>query len=230
VSGDWLLGLGSALWFGILTSISPCPLATNIAAISFIGRRVDRPHAVITTGILYALGRTIVYVVLAGLFVSSLLSAPTVSHALQKYMNKLLGPLLILVGMMLLGLINLHTRGTDIGQRVSRRAEQWGVWGGLLLGVVFALAFCPSSAALFFGSLLPISVKYESRLWLPLAYGLGTALPVILFALAIAAGASAVARAFQRVAAFERWARTATGVIFIGVGVYFSLVFIFRVW
>ena len=230
MSGDWLLGLGSALWFGILTSISPCPLATNIAAIAFIGRRVDRPHAVIATGILYAVGRTIVYAVLAGLLVSSLLSAPTVSHALQKYMNKVLGPLLILVGMMLLGLIEFHTRGTDIGQRVGRRAEQWGIWGGLLLGVVFALAFCPSSAALFFGSLLPISIKYESRLWLPLAYGLGTALPVILFALAIAAGASSVARAFQRVAAFERWARTATGLIFIGVGVYFSLVFIFRVW
>ena len=230
MSGDWLLGLGSALWFGILTSISPCPLATNIAAIAFIGRRVDRPHAVIATGILYAVGRTIVYAVLAGLLVSSLLSAPTVSHALQKYMNKVLGPLLILVGMMLLGLIEFHTRGTDIGQRVGRRAEQWGIWGGLLLGVVFALAFCPSSAALFFGSLLPISIKYESRLWLPLAYGLGTALPVILFALAIAAGASSVARAFQRVAAFERWARTATGLIFIGIGVYFSLVFIFRVW
>jgi len=230
VSGDWLLGLGSALWFGMLTSISPCPLATNIAAISFIGRRVDRPHAVITTGFLYALGRTIVYVVLAGLLVSSLLSAPTVSHALQKYMNKVLGPLLVLVGMMLLNLIEFRTRGSELGARVGRRAEQWGVWGGLLLGVVFALAFCPSSAALFFGSLLPISIKYESRLLLPLAYGVGTALPVILFALAIAAGAGAVARAFQQVAVFERWARTATGVIFIGVGVYFSLVFIFRVW
>ena len=230
MSGDWLLGLGSALWFGILTSISPCPLATNIAAISFIGRRIERPHAVITTGILYALGRTIVYVVLAGLLVSSLLSAPSVSHALQKYMNKVMGPLLILVGMVLLDLIQIPTRGSGIGQRVGRRAEQWGIWGGLLLGVVFALAFCPSSAALFFGSLLPISVKYESRLWLPLAYGLGTALPVILFALAIAAGAGAVARGFQRVAVFERWARLATGVIFIAVGVYFSLAFIFRVW
>jgi len=221
MSGDWLLGLGSAFWFGILTSISPCPLATNIAAISFIGRRVDRPHAVLTTGILYAVGRTLVYMALAALLVSSLLSAPTLSHALQKYMNKLIGPLLILVGMILLGLIEIRTRGSDIGQRVGQRAERWGVWGGLLLGIVFALTFCPSSAALFFGSLVPISVKYESRLLLPLAYGVGTALPVILFALAIAAGAGAVAKAFQGVAAFERWARTATGVIFIGVGVYF---------
>ena len=189
MNSEWLIGLGSAFWFGILTSISPCPLATNIAAISFIGRRVDRPHAVLTTGVLYALGRTGVYVTLAGLLVSSLLSAPTVSHALQKYMNKVMGPLLILVGMILLDLIRISTRGSNIGQRVVRRAERWGVWGGLLLGVVFALAFCPASAALFFGSLVPISIQYESRLLLPLAYGLGTALPVILFALAIAAGA-----------------------------------------
>lgn len=230
MTGDWLIGLASALWFGILTSISPCPLASNIAAISFIGRRVDRPHAVLTTGVLYAFGRTIVYVVLAWLLVSSLLSAPAVSHFLQKYMNKVMGPLLILVGMILLGLIEIPMRGSGLSARVGSRAEQWGVWGGLLLGIVFALAFCPASAALFFGSLVPISVKYESRLWLPLAYGLGTALPVILFALAIAAGAGAVARAFQRVATFERWARMATGVIFVAVGVYFSLKFIFRVW
>lgn len=229
MNGELFLGVGSALWLGILTSISPCPLATNIAAISFIGRRVDRPHAVLNTGMLYAVGRSLVYMILAALLVSSLLSAPSVSHALQKYMNKVMGPLLILVGMILLGLINIPTRGSNLGQRVGQRAERWGVWGGLLLGVVFALAFCPSSAALFFGSLVPISVKYESRLLLPLAYGLGTALPVILFALAIAAGAGAVARAFHQVAIFERWARTATGVIFIGVGVYFSLVFIFRV-
>ena len=230
MSVEWLVGLGSAVWLGVLTSISPCPLATNIAAISFIGRRIDRPHAVLGTGILYALGRTIVYVALAALLVSSLLSAPTVSHALQKYMNKVMGPLLILVGMVLLGLIEINTRGSDMGQRVGIRAQRWGIWGGLLLGVVFALAFCPASAALYFGSLLPISIKYQSRVLLPLAYGLGTALPVILFALAIAAGAGAVARAFQQVAAFERWARATTGLVFVVVGVYFSLVFIFRAW
>ncbi len=230
MTGEWLLTIASALWLGVLTSISPCPLATNIAAISFIGRRVDRPHAVLSTGLLYACGRAIVYIALAALLVSSLLSTPGVSHALQKYMNKALGPLLILVGMVLLGLIQIPTRGSALGQRMGRRAEHWGVWGGLALGVVFALAFCPSSAALFFGSLVPVAIKYESRLALPLAYGLGTALPVILFALAIAAGAGAVARAFQQVAAFERWARLVTGAIFILIGLYFTVVFIFRLW
>lgn len=228
MSADFVVALGTALWLGILTSISPCPLATNIAAISFIGRRVDRPHAVLGTGLVYACGRTLVYVALAALLVSSLLSAPGVSLALQKYMNKAMGPLLIVVGMFLLGLIQIRTRGSSLGPGVAQRAERWGIWGGLLLGVVFALAFCPASAALFFGSLIPLSIKVESRLWVPMAYGLGTALPVIAFAVALAAGAGAVARAFQQVSAFERWARTATGAVFIAVGFYFSLVFIFR--
>lgn len=229
MSGDWLLGLGTALWLGVLTSISPCPFATNIAAVSFIGRRVDRPRAALSTGLLYGCGRSLVYIVIGMLLVSSLLSAPGVSHILQKYMNKVMGPLLILVGMVLLGLLEIRTRGSDVGWRVGRRTEHWGVWGGLALGVVFALAFCPASAALFFGSLVPISIKYESRFLLPMAYGVGTALPVIMFALAIAAGAGVVARVFQRVATFERWARTATGVIFIAVGVYFSLKFVFHI-
>lgn len=230
MTGDWLLAIASALWLGILTSISPCPLATNIAAISYIGRRVDRPHAVLSTGLLYACGRAIVYVSLAALLVSSLMSAPGVSHALQKYMNRALGPLLILVGMILLGLIQIPTRGSMVGQRIGQRAEHMGIWGGLALGIVFALAFCPASAALFFGSLLPVSIRYESRFLLPLAFGVGTALPVIAFALAIAAGAGAVARAFSRVALFERWARTITGAIFIVVGICLTLVFIFGAW
>ncbi|MBI4718469.1 MAG: sulfite exporter TauE/SafE family protein [Planctomycetes bacterium] len=229
MSGEWLLALGSALWFGVLTSISPCPLASNIAAISFIAQRLDRPRAVVVTGMLYALGRTAVYVALAALLVSSLLSAPAVSHALQRYVNKAIGPLLILVGMVLLGLLEFQTRGSALGARVGRHAERWGIWGGLLLGLAFALAFCPSSAALFFGSLVPLSVKCESRLALPLVYGVGTALPVVLFALAVAAGAGATGRAFRRVAQFERWARNLTGVVFILVGVYFSLVYVFRI-
>lgn len=227
MSADWWLGAASAAWFGVLTSVSPCPLAANIAAISFVGRRVDSPRAVLWTGLLYASGRTLVYVSLALLLVSSLLSAPTVSHALQRYMNKALGPLMILVGMVLLGLIEIRTRGSSAGERVGRRVEHWGVWGGVPLGIVLAVAFCPASAALFFGSLIPMSIKYESRLVYPLLYGVGTGLPVILFSLAIAAGAGAVARAFHQAAVFERWARTVTGIIFIAVGIYFSVVYIF---
>jgi cytochrome c-type biogenesis protein len=229
VTGELLLGIASAFSFGILTSISPCPLATNIAAISFIGRRIDSPRAVVATGLLYTLGRTVVYVVLGTLLVSSLLSTPVVSDLLQKHMNKILGPILILVGMLLVGLIQINTKGSQLGEKVGKRVETWGMWSGLALGVVFALSFCPGSAALFFGSLVPLAVKHESPLLLPFVYGAGTALPVIIFAILIAFSTRAVGQAFNRITQFEWWARRATGLIFIGVGLYFSLAYIFRV-
>ena len=223
------LATGSAIWIGVLTSISPCPLATNIAAISFIGRRIESPRAVLATGLLYTLGRTLAYVVLAALLVFSLLSASAVSHQLQKYMNKLLGPLLILVGMILLELIRVNTRGSGLGEKIGHRVESWGAWGGFILGVVFALSFCPASAALFFGGLVPLAVKHESSLVLPTVYGAGTAGPVLVFAVLIAMGTRAVGSAFNRIAQFEVWARRGTGMLFIGIGVYFCLRFIFCV-
>jgi len=222
------MGLGSAAWLGILTSISPCPLATNIAAISFIGRRVGHPRAVAATGLLYTLGRSLTYVVLAVVLVSSLLSAPVVSHVLQKYMNEILGPILILVGMLLLELIQIKVPGGGANEKIGKRVEGWGIWGGLALGVVFAMSFCPASAGLFFGSLIPLSVKYESRVLLPLPFGVGTALPVFVFAILIALGTQAVGRAFAKITQFEWWARRVTGMVFVVVGVHFCLTFIFR--
>ena len=226
---EMALGMCSAVWLGVLTAISPCPLATNIAAISFIGRRIDNPRAAVTTGLLYAVGRTVAYTVLAALLVSSLLSAPMVSHALQKHMNKILGPLLILVGMLLTGLIEFNVKGSGLAARLGQRVESWGIWSGLALGAVFALSFCPGSAALFFGSLIPLAVKYESVFILPALYGAGTALPVLVFAILIAVSTRAVAQAYDRITQFEWWARRITGALFIGIGVYFCLAFIFRV-
>lgn len=227
MTGELFILMGTAAWLGILTSISPCPLATNIAAVSFIARRIERPRAALVTGLLYALGRSAVYVVLGALLVSSMLAAPSVSHWLQKYMNKLLGPVLILVGMVLLGLIALPGGGNGWSARAGQRVQNWGIWSGLALGIVFALSFCPSSAALFFGSLLPLSVKAESSVLLPTVYGVSTALPVIAFAVLIAFGAQAVGKAFDRLSAFERWARRVTGALFILLGIYFTLRFVF---
>jgi len=221
----WLLAAGSALWLGILTSISPCPLATNVAAISFVGRRVDQPRYVLLTGLLYTTGRTLTYVVLGVLVVGGLLSVPMLSHWLQKYMNRLLGPILVLAGMFLLELLPVPTGGGALGQWVQKRAESGGLWVALLLGIVFALSFCPVSAALFFGSLVPLSVQQESRVLLPLLYGVGTALPVLLFGFLLAAGANRIARAFEQVSRFEYWARRLTGLLFIAIGVYFTLAY-----
>ena len=222
-------GAALALWLGILTSISPCPLATNIAAISYIGRRVDSSRQVFLTGLLYTLGRTLAYLGLAVLLVATALSVPQISLFLQKYMHVLLGPILILVGMFLLGLIQFSMGGSGISENMQKRVDALGIWGALLLGLVFALSFCPTSAALFFGSLIPLSLNANSSVALPVIYGVGTALPVIVFAVLIALSAQSVGKAFNVLSKVEWWARMITGAIFLAVGIYFSLKYIFEV-
>ena len=222
---SFFIASASALWLGILTSISPCPLATNIAAITFVGRKVDKPGYALCTGILYTIGRTITYVALGVILVSSMLSMPVVSHWLQKYMHKLLGPVLILVAMLLLDMLRFTGKGSNLGQWCQQRAEKFGLGGALFLGLVFALSFCPVSAALFFGSLIPLSVKHSSGIILPLIYGIGTALPVFVFGLLISFGAGAMAKAFHKVSQFELWARRITGAVFLIIGIYFTLIY-----
>ena len=224
---EWPVVLLSALWFGVLTSISPCPLATNLAAISYVGRRVDSPRKVFISGLLYTGGRMVTYSVLGTVLVTSLLSAPSLSYSLQKYMNLALGPLLILVGMVLLELITFHIGGRGISESMQQRVERMNVWGAGLLGILFALSFCPTSAALFFGSVLPLAVKWQSGLVLPAVYGIATGLPVLLFAGLIAVGAHRVAQTYNHVVTFERWARYVTGGLFILVGIYYCWVYIF---
>ena len=218
-----------ALWLGVLTSISPCPLATNIVAISFIGKRVGQTRQVLLSGLLYAAGRVVAYLALAVVLIGGLLSVPQVSNFLQKYMNKLLGPILILAGMFLLELITVNVRGVSVSEKMKERAEKGGMLSASLMGVVFALSFCPISAALFFGSLIPLSIKHGSKLLFPSLYGLGTALPVVSFAILVALGAQSVGKAFNKLTQVELWARRATGVVFICVGVYLSLRYIFGI-
>ena len=219
----------SALWLGILTSISPCPLATNIAAISYVGREVKDPRRVLFSGIFYTVGRTAAYVVLAFALVASLMSAPHVSHSLQKYMNKILGPLLIVVGLFLLDWIRIGWTGTKPGEGFQKRVGNMGMWGAGLLGFGFALSFCPISAALYFGSLLPLALEHESRVLLPLLYGVGTALPVVVFAVIIAWSAKSLSKAFVGITRIERWARLTTGAVFIIAGIYLTLENIFGI-
>jgi cytochrome c-type biogenesis protein len=223
------LAVASALWLGILTSISPCPLATNIAAVSFIGRRVGSPRRVLFTGVLYALGRTLAYLALGALLVTSVLSVPELSMFLQRYMNKLLGPILIVAAMFLLDMISLKLPGSGISQSMQTRLQAIGAWGALPLGMIFALTFCPVSAALYFGSLIPLAIKVRSSVVLPGAYGIGTALPALAFALLLALSARSVGQAYGALAKVERGARWTTGVVFLGIGVYYSLKFIFGI-
>jgi cytochrome c-type biogenesis protein len=226
---ELIIGAGSALWLGILTSISPCPLATNIAAISYIGRKVGNSRQVFLTGLLYTIGRTLAYLALAFAIVASVLSVPQISLFLQKYMHLALGPILIVAGMFLLGLIEFNMGGAGMGEGLKKRVDAMGIWGALLLGVVFALTFCPTSAALFFGSLIPLSLKVNSTIALPAIYGAGTALPVMIFSVLLATSAKSVGKAYNVLAKIEWWARMITGWIFVLVGIYFSLKYVFQV-
>jgi cytochrome c-type biogenesis protein len=227
--GGLAAAIGAALLLGIQTSISPCPLATNIAAVSYIGRRVGRPGLVLASGVLYTLGRMLVYIALGWLLTQSLLSASSVSMNLQHYMNLLLGPLLILVGMFLLELIGARWTGVNVGEVWQRRAERLGIWGAGLLGIVFALAFCPVSAAFFFGGLLTLAVQNKSPLLLPAVFGAGTALPAFVFAVVIALSAAWVGVIFDKLRVIEFWARRVAGIVFILAGIYLSLHYIWLV-
>lgn len=225
-----LLGAASAFWLGILTSISPCPLATNIAAVSFIGRQFDRAPKVAFSGLSYVLGRMLAYAGIGGLLVAGLLTAPALSGFLQKHMNRILGPLLVLVGMVLLDLLRVSFPGGGVSGRMQARAERGGIWGAGVLGFVFALSLCPISAALFFGSLVPLSVRHGSPVLFPLLYGVGTGLPVLVLAGMIAAGARSIGAVFRELSRVERWARRITGIVFIGAGIHFTLRYVFELY
>jgi len=221
----FLLSFFSAFWLGILTSVSPCPLASNVAAISYLSRETEHPARMLLTGFLYSLGRVITYVALGVLITGSLLNIPEVAFFLQSRMNQFLGPVLVLTGAILLEWIRLGSLGFVFSEKGVSWIRSLGNLGALILGLLFALSFCPVSAALFFGSLIPLSVKHCSGVVLPLIYGIGTALPVFVFGLLVALSAGVMAKAFHKVSQFELWARRITGVIFLFIGIYFTLAY-----
>ena len=222
------IGFVSALWLGILTSISPCPLASNVAAISFLSKKITHPVLVFISGLAYTLGRMVSYALLGWIIVSSLLSVPQVAQFLQKYMGKALGPLLILTGLILLEIITIRLPGVSLSQKHHNKLVESGASGAFLLGFIFALAFCPISAALFFGSLIPLAINSKSGIVLPFIYGIGTGLPVLVFAVAIALGATSLSHWFHKITKLEYYTRKITGAVFIIVGLYYTGIYIFR--
>lgn len=215
----------TALWLGILTSISPCPLATNIAAVSFLSKKIGHPKTVLLSGISYTIGRMSAYAILGFLIVKSLLSVPLAANFLQKYMNKALGPILIITGLFLLGILKFNIPNLAISEKHQNKLVGSGISGAFALGFIFALSFCPVSAALFFGSLIPLAVDSKIGLSLPFIYGIGTGLPVFIFALGIALGITSLSRWFHKIAKLEIYGRKITGAIFMAVGVYYIFVF-----
>lgn len=218
-------GIASALWLGIMTSISPCPLATNVAAISFLSKKITHPAVVLLAGIAYTAGRMALYALLGFLIIKSIFGVPQVAQFIQTYLVKALGPLLIVTGLVLLEVIKLHLPGLSLSQKHHNALAEAGVPGAFALGFVFALAFCPVSAALFFGSLIPLALNNQLGAGLPFIYGIGTGLPVLAFAVMIALGVASLSHWFQRLTVLELYMRKITGIIFIIVGVYYGIVY-----
>jgi cytochrome c biogenesis protein CcdA len=221
--------VASAFWLGVLTSISPCPLATNIAAVSYVGRESANPRRLLGAGLLYTIGRAATYALVGGILATGLIAAFEASTFLQTTVPQLVGPILIVIGVVVLGLVAIPLGNSNLGARFGERFGALGAWGALPLGALFALSFCPVSAALFFGGLLPLATRASSAIVLPLVYGIGTAIPVVVFAVAMAFGARSLAGLFTMVTRFDRWIRGATGVVLIGVGIYLTLTTVFRV-
>jgi cytochrome c-type biogenesis protein len=219
----------SALWLGILTAISPCPLATNIAAISFIGRKAGQKNHVIGSGLLYSAGRTIAYVLLGVVITAGMLGSAEVSRFLQKYMNEALGPILIILGLALLGWIGSGASLHIGAEKLQQKAQKGGLLWAVPIGFLFALSFCPVSAGLFFGGLLPLALKHESSIMLPVVYGIGTSLPVVIFAFLMAFGSAYVGKAFNRLTHIEIWIRRLAGAAFILAGLYYCLTHIYGI-
>jgi cytochrome c biogenesis protein CcdA len=237
----YILYILAALYLGLLTSISPCPLATNIAAISYVARKVGNTRMLVNAGLLY--------LALAVLLTTTALSIPVVSIFLQKYMHLVLGPIFLLLGMFLVGLITISSGGTMMSERMQKRVDAMGIWGALLLGVFFALSFCPTSAAWFFGLValimgseagaitgvlekvgiaLPQASLAGGSFILPLVYGVGTGVPVLVVAFLLAYSAKSVGKTYNVLSKVEWWARMTTGWLFIVVGIWFSLTYVFE--
>lgn len=218
-----MIAILSAIWLGILTSISPCPLATNIAAVSFLSKKINHPKAVLISGIIYTLGRMIAYAVLGVIIINSLASIPLVANFLRRYMNKILGPVLLITGLFLLDIVRLNISGPALSKEKQESLAKSGLKGSFFLGFLFALGFCPISAALFFGSLIPLSLKSSYGMILPFIYGIGTGLPVLMFSFCMAFGVSTLSHWFNKMTTLEKYTRKITGIIFILVGMYFIL-------
>lgn len=219
-----IIAIFSALWLGILTAVSPCPLATNIAAISFISKNIECPYKTVLAGLLYVLGRIFAYIVLGFIVIGGLLAVPSVANFLQHSINKFIGPILIFVGLLLLNVIKLNFSFGVNHDKFKEFAQTSSFLGAFLLGVIFALSFCPVSAALFFGSLTSIAVEYHSRLMIPAMYGVGTGLPVVIFAIVIAFSVHKLGEIYNNIVKFETWFRRITGGIFIIAGIYSTII------
>ncbi|RPJ64149.1 MAG: sulfite exporter TauE/SafE family protein [Dehalococcoidia bacterium] len=214
----------TAFFLGLMATVGPCTMATNIAALAYVGRNLtDRKYSVVTAA-LYTLGRMLTYTVLGALIIYLGLSIPGVSLFLQDVGEKALGPFLIVIGIIMLFIdkISFGRSGNSLSNLGAKVAD-WGMIGGLPLGAIFALAFCPYSAVLFFAVLLPLALKTTGGVTLPAFFAIGTGLPVLVFGLLISFGVASISKWVEAIGRSEKIIRIVIAVIFIGIGIYYMI-------
>ena len=212
----------TAFLIGILTSISPCPLATNITAIAYISKNIKTPRHTLFNGLFYTLGRGISYTILATLIYFGL-SSFQISRIFQGWGDKVLGPVLIIIGLVMFGVIKINfPKSSKKLEQFKEKIASKGFLGALLLGTLFALAFCPYSGVLFFGVLIPLVLKSKEALFLPPLFALGTGLPVIVFSFLIAFSMQKIGSAFSVVQKIEEISRKLVASVFLLTGIYYS--------
>ncbi len=215
----------SAFLLGLMTAISPCPLATNITATAYLSKDISNKRKVLLNSFLYTLGRAISYVGV-GLLIYFGASKFDISTLFNTYGERLLGPLLIIIGLFMLGVIKLgKLTGVGVSQKVTDKISGKGYISAILMGIVFALAFCPYSGVLYFGMLIPMSVKDDGSLINLLSFSIGTGLPVIIISIILAYGLAGVGSVFNKIKTFEKWFRKIVGVIFLLTGIYYIMIF-----
>jgi len=206
---------------GVLTSINPCPLATNITAIAYISKEIKTAKHTLLNGIFYTLGRGASYTILATLIYFGL-SSFQISSIFQGWGDKVLGSVLIIIGLIMFGIIKINFgKGGEKIERIKLWLSQKGFISSFLLGILFALAFCPYSGVLFFGALIPLVLKSTEGLILPPIFALGTGLPVILFSFVIAFMVQKLGQVFQIMQKIEKVMRYSVATIFVMAGIYY---------
>ncbi|RLK06600.1 aromatic aminobenezylarsenical efflux permease ArsG family transporter [Tenacibaculum discolor] len=216
----------SAFVLGLMTAISPCPLATNITATAFISKNISSKRKVFLSGLLYSLGRGFSYTAI-GLILYFGASKFHIARFFNQNGEKYLGPLLIIIGLIMLNIIKLNFLSkSNFQEKLSEKFKNKGLIGSFLIGVIFALAFCPYSGALFFGMLIPMTIASVNGLYLPIVFALGTGLPVILFTYLIAFTVGKVGVFYKRITKIEKVMRTIAGIVFILTGLYYAFIFV----
>jgi cytochrome c-type biogenesis protein len=209
----------SAFMLGVMAAISPCTMATNIAALAYISRKISDRKFAVSNAALYTAGRMITYTVLGMLIIYAGLSIPAVANFLQQFGEVAVGPFLIIVGVVMLFLDRIHFGDGDNRLAVAaKKFADMGLIGALPLGMVLALAFCPYSAVLFFMVLIPLALKTTGGAGLPAVFAMGTGLPVLLFGTLLSLGVAGAARWINAIGNAEKYIRMAVAILFILIG------------